>query len=121
MADEFANAVEAGTASGETWKPENAGDLIFGTYKAHKSNVGTNDSEVYVIREDGKEEDTSVWGSTVLDARMEEVPINSRVKIEFLGLKDGKRTQYKDYRVVYVANADAQKVAEIIGEHPEVV
>lgn len=121
MADEFANAVEAGSTSGETWKPESKGDVVFGTYKAHKSNIGANNSEVYIIKEDDKEEDTSVWGSTVLDARMQEVPINSRVQITYLGMAEGKRAQYKDFKVVYVPNTDAQKVAEVIGEDPEVV
>lgn len=81
--DEFANAVEAGSGGGESWKPENVGDVVFGTYRAMKTNVGKHNSNVYVIQEDGKDETTSVWGSTVIDGRFEEIPVGSRVKIEF--------------------------------------
>lgn len=111
--DEFAEAIEAGNGSGDTWKPENAGDVIFGTYKAHKSNVGPNNSEVYVIKEDDKDEPTSVWGGTVLDSRFEEIPIGSRVKIEYLGKTKGKRAEYKDYKVVYVVNKNTEAAAKV--------
>jgi hypothetical protein len=117
--DEFAEAVEAGSGSGDTWKPEEQA-VIFGTYKAHKSNVGPNNSEVYVIKEDDKDEPTSVWGSTVLDSRFEEIPIGSRVKIEYLGKTKGKRAEYKDYKVVYVVNKDVANVANVMGEGTEV-
>lgn len=106
MADEFANAVEAGSGSGTTWKPDEQ-PVIFGTYKHSKSDVGPNNSMVYVIQEDDKDEPTSVWGSTVLDTKFEEIPPRSRVKIEYLGMAKGKRAEYKDYKVVFVAPTDA--------------
>lgn len=119
MSNEFDNAIEAGSGSGETWKPETEGDLIFGTYKAHKSSVGQNNSEVYLIQEDDKDEPTNVWGSTVLDARFEEIPVGSRVQITYLGKKTGKRAEYKDYLVKYVANEDAAKVQKAVGGEVE--
>lgn len=99
---EFDNAIEAGNG-GASWKPEK-GDSIFGTYSAKKENVGVNGSTVYVIQEDGKDEPTSVWSSTVLDTKFEEIPIMSRVKIEYLGKQQSNkgRGEYKDYRVYYV-------------------
>ena len=109
--DEFSEAIEAGSGSGETWKPDEQA-VIFGTYKGSKSNVGPNNSMVYLIREDGKDEDTSVWGSTVLDGRFEEVPVGSRVKIEYLGMEKGKRATYKNYKVVYVKPKVDQAVAD---------
>lgn len=102
MADEFANGVEAGSASGDTWNPDEQ-KIIFGTYKHMKTDVGINKSNVYIIQEDDKEESTSVWGSAVLDSKFEEIPVGARVKIEFLGRVKGKSPQpYKDYKVVYV-------------------
>lgn len=110
MSDEFANAVEAGSGSGDTWKPDEQA-VIFGTYIGNKSNVGPNASMVYLIKEDDKEENTSVWGSTVLDSRFEEIPVGSRVKIEYLGLEKGKRATYKNYKVVYVKQSVPENVA----------
>lgn len=109
--DEFAGAVEAGSGSGDTWKPENEGDTLVGTLKAIKTNVGQNDSNVYVFEEVADaEEDVSVWGSAVLDSKFEEIPVGSRVKIEFLGRVKGKGPQpYKDFKVLYKAP---------IGENP---
>ena len=102
MADEFANATEAGNSTGSAWNPDEQ-KIIFGTYKGYKTDVGPNNSNVYIIKEDDKDEPTSVWGSTVLDGRFEEIPQGSRVKIEFLGRVKGKSPQpYKDYKVVYV-------------------
>lgn len=102
MSDEFANAVEAGSGSGESWKPEEQ-KIIFGTYKAQKHNVGKHNSNVYVVKEDDKDEPTSVWGGTVIDGRFEEIPVGSRVKIEYVGEVQGKNAKYKDYKIVYVA------------------
>ena len=100
--DEFAGAIEAG-ASGTTWDQE-AQSVIFGTYKARKSNVGQNNSNMYMIQEDGKDEVTGVWGGTVLDGRFEEIPVGSRVKIEYLGKeKSQKGIMFKNYKVVYIA------------------
>ena len=99
--DEFADAVEAGSGSGETWNPEEQ-KVLFGTYLHMKTDIGPNNSNVYVIKEDDKDEPTSVWGSTVLDTKFEEIPKNSRVKIEYLGMTKGKRASYKDFKVVFV-------------------
>lgn len=102
MSDEFSNATEAGSASGETWDLEKQ-PILIGTYKNRKENVGINKSNVYIIDEDEKDEPTSVWGSTVLDTKFEEIPVGSRVKIEYLGKVKGKAPQpYKDYKVLYV-------------------
>lgn len=94
---------EAGNG-GEAWKPENVGDTITGTYKSLKTNVGINKSNIYVLQEEGKDETTSVWGSTVLDGRFEEIPVGSLVKIEYLGKEKGKSPQpYKNFKVLYKA------------------
>jgi hypothetical protein len=79
---------------GDFWgskdEPIQPGDAITGEYVASQSNVGPNNSMVYTLRtEDG---DKSVWGSTVLDTRMERVRVGDTVRITFVGLsqKAGK-------------------------------
>lgn len=103
MADQKDEWIEAGGQTGEMWDPE-ATKEVMGVLKSIKSDVGPNNSKIYVLQEDGKDETTGVWGSTVLDTRMEEVPVNSIVKIEYLGRVKGKSPQpYKDFKVLYKA------------------
>lgn len=102
------NWTEAGSASDETWKPENAGDSVTGKYVKVRDNVGANSSNMYYLEQesaDGKDKLTiSVWGSTVLDTKFEEIPVGSQVKIEFLGLEKGKGAKpYKNFKVLYKA------------------
>lgn len=92
---------EAGTG-GESWKPENEGDTITGLYTQKKENVGINNSNVYMVEQAGAEEATSVWGSTVLDTKFQEIPVGSEVKIEYLGKEKGKGPKpYNNYKVLY--------------------
>jgi len=76
---------------------------IKGKYTHKKEGVGVHSSNVYIIQ---TETDTfSVWGSTVLDTKFQEIPIGSDVYIEFLGKTKGKTgTEYKDYKVLYKVN-----------------
>lgn len=92
---------EAGSNT-ESWKPENEGDSIQGLLVAVKDNVGINNSKVYMIEQEGAEEATSVWGSTVLDTKFQEITIGSEVRIEYLGEQKGKGPKpYKNYKVLY--------------------
>lgn len=92
---------EAGQ-NGDSWKPENVGDTIQGLLTEKKENVGINNSNVYVIELEGQEEPVSVWGSTVLDTKFQEITIGSEVKIEYLGLEKGKGPKpYKNFKVLY--------------------
>ncbi len=95
---------EAGSGTNETWKPENEGDTIQGLYQSKKENVGVNNSNIYLILVDGQEEAVSIWGSTVLDTKFQEISIGSEVKIEYLGKVKSKAPQpYKDFKVLYKA------------------
>lgn len=101
MSDQKDNWVEAGV-NDKVWKPEAEGDKIQGVYHALKTEVGMNKSNVYLIKTGDEDEPTSVWGSTVLDARFEEIPIGSEVMIEYLGDVKGKGPKpYKNYKVLY--------------------
>ena len=74
------------------WKPENKGDSIEGVLLAKKTEVGTNNSNAYVI-ETKNNEQLMVWGSTVLDDKMIIVKVGDMVKIEFNGKQPNKKGQ----------------------------
>lgn len=94
--------IEAGAGNTESWKPQEAGDTIAGLYTQKKENVGVNNSNIYLVHVDGDDEATSVWGSTVLDTKFQEIPVGSEVKIEYLGKVKSKAPQpYKDFKVLY--------------------
>lgn len=86
---------------------ENAHNSIEGLYVKMRTKVGKNNSNMYEIKlEDGSVK--GVWGSTVLDSRMESIPAGSFVKIVFNGKTAGKdaRGAYKSYSV-YMDEADS--------------
>jgi len=100
----------AGSA-GDSWKPENEGDTLTGIYTGSKSEVGINKSEVYSIQVAGEEEPTSVWGSTVLDTKFQEIPVGNEVRIEYLGLEKGKGPKpYKNFNVQYREVDDTEAI-----------
>lgn len=100
--DNWDDAVEANAQSNETWDSTSSTPII-GKYIGRKDNVGPNQSTIYnlVNEEDG--EIWGVWGSAVIDSKFAEIPLNSRVRIEYLGKKPGKRGEFKDYSVKYKA------------------
>jgi hypothetical protein len=105
----------AGTA-GDSWKPENKGDSIQGIFKGIKTDVGINKSNVYTIQTEA-DELISVWGSTVLDTKFEEIEVGDEVKIEFAGLVKGKGPKpYKDFDVQYRQVENAVSDKEIVEE-----
>jgi len=100
--DEWGNATEANAQSNETWDSTSTTPLI-GKYIGMKTNVGPNQSNLYNIQNEEDGEIWGVWGSAVIDSKFAEIPLHSRVRIEYLGKKDGKRGQFKDYSVKYKA------------------
>lgn len=89
---------------GEVWgskdEPLKPGDQIVGEYIGTQKDVGPNNSKMHSLRTpDG---DRAVWGSTVLDGRMEQVKLGDIVRITFTGLsaKLGKFGKpFKEYKV----------------------
>ena len=94
---------EAGN-SGDSIKWDKTGTLI-GTYKRHKTNVGPNESNVYEVEvtEKGETQLYSIWGSTVLDTKFEQIPVGSMVKVEALGEAKSPKSgrTYNDFKVMF--------------------
>ncbi|MDP1570797.1 MAG: hypothetical protein Q8L86_12435 [Vicinamibacterales bacterium] len=76
------------------------GQVIEGIYVAVNRNVGANKSNVYVL-ETAEGDKVGVWGNTVLDTKFEQIELNSKVGIEYLGSKTSKKSgkPYHDFFV----------------------
>lgn len=74
---------------------------IQGHYRSRKENVGPNNSFMYMI--DTGKKLVGVWGSTVLDTRLAQVPVGSEVRIKSLGKAKSEKTgrEYDNYEVEY--------------------
>lgn len=73
------------------WKPEEKGDNIVGELVSKNKNVGVNLSNTYHIKT--KEGVMMVWGSTILDQRLEFTELGNIVRITFEGMTENKRGQ----------------------------
>lgn len=73
------------------WKPENDGDSVEGILIVKKENVGPNESNAYYLEKDNKQ--TMIWGTTVLDSRMDLVKVGDQIKITFKGTEENKKGQ----------------------------
>ncbi len=87
----------------EIWKPIQEGDTIEGTLVNVQSGIGPNRQWVYDIRvEDGTV--YTVWGKHILDGQLNGVPIQSYIKIEFIGKKQTKKgNTFYDFNVFVAA------------------
>lgn len=97
------NEVKQGTKTDRTFPIKGtelkAGDSIEGRYIEKNTNIGDNNSTMYIL-EVGNEM-VGVWGSTVLDTKFKSIATGKMVAIEYLGKKKsetGART-YKDFWV----------------------
>ena len=94
------------------WEP-NKEKEVSGVLKQVKTKVGPNESNLYVLKREGKE-DIAVWGSTVIDSRMEDIELGSEVKIVFLGEATSEKTgrNYKNFEVYTKDKGDDIPVIE---------
>ena len=74
------------------WKPEAPEDSVEGVLLVKRSDVGVNNSKAYIIEKDNHEQ-IHVWGSTVLDNKMELVKEGDKVKIVFKGIQKNQKKQ----------------------------
>lgn len=79
--------------------------IIEGTLLGSKTNVGKWDKTVYEVKTDDGTVYT-VWGTAMLSKQLDPIAINSYIKIQYLGKKQGKTNTYHDYDV-FVANEQA--------------
>jgi hypothetical protein len=83
---------------------EQVGNYVVGTFLGMQEKVGPNASRLYNLRTDDGEV-VSVWGTTVLDNRMDllRVPVGARLTIIFVGESEAKKGQNpaKIFKVAY--------------------
>ena len=56
-------------------------------------------SKAYIFKSCYNEDQAIIFGSAVLNTKLKQVDYNNIVRIEYIGKKQGKRGQYKDFRV----------------------
>ena len=72
-----------------TWTYENDGDFIEGVLLAKQSDIGVNKSMLYSV-ETSQGVVLNVWGSTILDQKMELIKVGEKVKIVYKGTTEAK-------------------------------
>ena len=73
---------------------------LVGVLVEMREKVGPNESKIWVIEEpDGTK--VEIWGTNVLDSRLNSIPQGSEIKIEYGGMKKNPGTgrNYKAYEV----------------------
>jgi hypothetical protein len=85
------------------WKPENDGDEIEGVLISVEPETGTFKSTIYHLEKG--EEQWAVWGTTVLDDRMQYVHVGEKFKIIYKGLQ--KNTKGQDVKIFEVFKGGA--------------
>ena len=75
-------------------------NLIEGVYKYAKEPQGKRESWLYGIEAGGQMRE--IWGFTVLDKKMKQIPFLSRVRIEYLGQEESEKNKGRTYHNVSV-------------------
>lgn len=96
------------TIEPEVWKAENSGDSIEGIL-INKRPSPKYDNKIYNI-ETANGEQKVVFGTTVLDDRMDYVEIGTRVRITYKGTEKNKKDQ--DVKIFKVEAQEKIKKAE---------
>jgi hypothetical protein len=99
----------------EEWSWED-NPILLGFFRRKKTILNKQGQNVELYFFDVKGTEYKVWGSTVLDRKMVEVPENSEVKIEYLGKEKGEKGfEYRSYNVEYrEPEKESEKVEEQI-------
>lgn len=88
---------------GDFWESmfvfETPGHFLQGRYCGTVCKVGENESSVHIIERGG--ERLGIWGSAVLDKRMDSVNLGADVMVVFQSLETSERSgrEYKDFKV----------------------
>lgn len=94
---------EVGNELPPVWKPEKEGESIEGIYTRRKQNVGENKANLYTLKVDG--EIKAIWGSIVLDEKMDHVSEGDLITITYLG----KEKKYHKYKVEVEEGEDSSE------------
>jgi len=106
-----------------TWKPQEDNESVEGIFVKAEQNVGTNNSMLYSI--EVEEKPMAIWGSAVLDPKMNAVKPGDLIKIVYLGKGEAKAGHnapklydvYVDYehrdKLMAVAEVTPVAVAEV--------
>lgn len=81
------------------WTYEKQGESIEGFLRDKRFDVGKNESNMYVLeKEDGSL--VSIWGSAILDQKINLIKLESYIRVTFEGKKDiGKNMAVKLFKV----------------------
>jgi len=96
--------VGGGNSADRMWpekgKTLKVGDSVEGRYVEKQSNIGPNKSNIYIL-ETSSGEKVGMWGSTVIDGRMEKIAVGKMVAIEYAGEEASPKTgrTYKAFKV----------------------
>lgn len=88
---------------GDYWEQmfvfDKVSDYIAGIYRGSVANIGENESNVHIFEVDGVR--IGVWGSVVLDKRMDAVKMNAQAMLVYEGVEVSEKTgrTYKDFKV----------------------
>jgi hypothetical protein len=95
------------------------GDELIGTFEKFDDNVGPNNSNMYTIK---KEDGTyiKVWGSSLIDSRMEGVNLGEKLKFVYEGTVQGKIKGRKPYHSYKVYHAEAKHPENKLPENDEI-
>lgn len=90
------------------WKPEQVGDHIIGVLlnKAPKDEQSGLSARYYIENPEGT---FFVWGSAVIDDRMQYVKVGQKVRITFEGKTKNKRNQDVNLYTVEVSDSQSEK------------
>ena len=97
------NSVETDVIADWSKAPE--GHELIGYFIDKATGLGENGSTLFVI-ETAEGKKVGVWGSTVLDERMNQVPVNAKTKITYLGKKNSQKggRSYHTFEVKFNPN-----------------
>lgn len=90
----------------DTWKPVKDGDQVEGVLVNKRTGVGVNESNAYDLANMGTQ--IMVWGSAVLDNRMDSIAIGDFVRITYQGTKLNAKGQ--DTKIFKVEKAKDRSV-----------
>ena len=118
MEDNGKKWVKVEMADSWNYKELGVGAELIGVFVNKEEHVGKNDSNVYTFElPDGTYK--SVWGSTVLDARLKTLKISEEVKIVYLGLKPSEKRKgdsFHDFEVWHRSQEFKEAVDEALKE-----